>query len=128
MRDLDSTGVVSAFRQNVSTGVASAFRRNWLLLTVFRLLAAAATAGAQDQPLAFAPPAAGIAVTTNVEYAVSGDAHLAMDVYTPPVAAPGGPALVFFNRGTGESRRTRLYDGWARAAASQGIVGVLADL
>src|SRR5215510_13353212 len=69
-----STAVASAFRRNVSTGVASAFRRNWLLLTVFRLLAAAATAGAQDQPLAFAPPAAGIAVTTSVEYAVASDA------------------------------------------------------
>jgi len=96
------------------------------VLTVFCL--SAAPAAAQDQPLAFSPPAAGIPVTTNVEYAVTGDVHLAMDVYTPPVAASGGPALVFFNRGTGEGRRTRLYDGWARAAASQGIVGVLADL
>ena len=78
--------------------------------------------------MAFAPPSAGITVESNVEYGVAGSTRLAMDVYRPPNAAPGRPALIFFNRAAGEDRHGRFYDAWARAAASAGIVGILPDL
>src|SRR3954469_9612849 len=103
--------------------VVSAFRRN-----LYLLLVCASSAAAQDGPLAFAPPAAGIAVASNVEYGTSGSTKLAMDVYNPPAAASGAPALIFFNRATGEERHGRFYDAWARAAASKGIVAILPDL
>ena len=84
---------------------------------------------AQESPLAFPPPAAGITVASDVEYGTSETRRLAMDVYKP---AAGGaarvPALVFFNRATGAERSGRFYAGWARAAASKGIVGILPDL
>jgi dienelactone hydrolase len=74
--------------------------------------------------MAFAPPANGITVTANVTYA----SGLAMDVYKGPTSSPAAPALVFFNRATGDDRHGRFYDAWARAAASKGIVAVLPDL
>jgi dienelactone hydrolase len=84
---------------------------------------------AQEPPLAFPPPAAGITVASDVEYGRSGTTRLAMDVYRP---ASGGaarrPALVFFNRATGPERSGRFYAAWARAAASQGVIGILPDL
>jgi hypothetical protein len=84
---------------------------------------------AQESPLAFPPPAAGITVASDVAYGTSGTTRLAMDVYKP---APGGaarmPALVFFNRATGAERSGRFYAGWARAAASKGIIAILPDL
>jgi dienelactone hydrolase len=86
--------------------------------------ATAALAGAQEPPMAFAPPADGITVAANMAYAPG----LAMDVYRPPAQAPGRPALVFFNRATGDDRHGRFYDAWARAAASAGIVAILPDL
>lgn len=84
---------------------------------------------AQGAPMAFPPPAPGITVASDIEYGTSGTTRLAMDVYTP---APGGaarkPALVFFNRATGAERGDRFYAAWARAAASEGIIGILPDL
>jgi dienelactone hydrolase len=78
--------------------------------------------------MAFPPPAAGITVTENVGYAVSGPTRLAMDVYRPVSAAPARPAIVFFNRAAGAERRGRFYDAWARAAASKGVVAILPDI
>jgi ribosomal protein S18 acetylase RimI-like enzyme len=80
-------------------------------------------------PLAFPSPAPGITVTSDIEYGMSGTTRLAMDVYKPALA-PGAkvPALVFFNRATGAHRSDRFYDGWARAAASKGLIGILPDL
>lgn len=52
-----------------------------------------------------------------------------MDIYKP--ASTRGtklPALVFFNRATGADRSGRFYSAWARAAASNGLIGILPDL
>ena len=79
--------------------------------------------------MAFAAPAPGITVATDVAYGSSGTTRLAMDVYKPAMAAGAkAPALVFFNRATGADRSGRFYASWARAAASKGIVGILPDL
>lgn len=78
--------------------------------------------------MAFAPPAANITVSTGVEYGRAGETRLAMDVYKPASASGRLPALVFFNRATGAERSGTFYAGWARAAASKGIVAVLPDL
>ena len=84
-----------------------------LLLAQYLILltgsSAVAFAGGQTPapppPLAFPPPAPGIIVASDVEYASSGTTRLAMDLYKPDVP-PGVkvPALVFFNRATGADR------------------------
>jgi hypothetical protein len=80
-------------------------------------------------PLAFPPPAPGVTVESDLEYGISGSTRLAMDVYKPSAAAGARlPALVFFNRATGADRSGRFYAAWARAAASQGLIGILPDL
>ena len=93
------------------------------------LLSAPAIAAAQPAPYAFPPPAPGITVAADVEYATSGSTALAMDVYTPP---PGSstrrPALIFFNRAVGKDRKWDFYAAWARTAASKGLVGIVPDL
>lgn len=79
--------------------------------------------------MAFRAPAENIIVNTDVEYATSGTAHLAMDVYKPATARGAKlPALVFFNRATGADRSGRFYSAWARAAASNRVIGILPDL
>lgn len=50
-----------------------------------------------------------------------------MDIYKPSRGAKL-PALIFFNRATGADRSGRFYSGWARAAASNGVIGILPDL
>ena len=84
--------------------------------------------------MAFAAPATGITVTSDVQYGASGGTRLAMDIYRRATlqgrhepAAPM-PALVFFNRATGADRSQPFYVAWARAAASKGIIGILPDL
>jgi dienelactone hydrolase len=49
-----------------------------------------------------------------------------MDIYR--LARGARPALIFFNRAMGAERRGSLYEGWARAAASHDLVGVVPDL
>lgn len=102
-------------------------------LLLFLVLAAPA-ARAQQPRMAFAAPVADIAVTSDVQYGVSGGTRLAMDIYRratlqgrqePPMRMP---ALVFFNRATGTDRSQPFYAAWARAAASKGIIGILPDL
>jgi hypothetical protein len=79
--------------------------------------------------MAFTAPAENIIVATDVEYATSGTTRLAMDVYRPPTARGAKlPALVFFNRATGADRSGRFYSAWAKAAASNGLIGILPDL
>jgi len=99
------------------------------LILLYPILAAAGAIGAQEPRMAFAPPSGNIAVVSDVEYATSGTTRLAMDLYKPAVA-PGVrvPALVFFNRAAGAERSGRFYAAWARAAASQGVIGILPDL
>jgi dienelactone hydrolase len=99
-----------------------------LLLSVM-VLTRAATANAQTPHFAFPAAAPGIAVTKDVQYGMSGSTALAMDIYRP--AGSKGmrmPALVFFNRATGAERSGEFYAGWARTAASKGIVAILPDL
>lgn len=84
---------------------------------------------AQQAPYAFPPVAAGVTVSSDVEYGKVGATTLAMDVYKPP---PGGtgrrPALIFFNRAAGADRKWDFYASWARAAASKGLIGIVPDL
>jgi hypothetical protein len=101
------------------------------LLSVYLLAAGSSIAGqAPSEPrMAFPAPLADITVVADVAYGMSGTTRLAMDVYKPKAAASTrGPALVFFNRATGADRSGRFYAGWARAAASKGIIGILPDL
>jgi dienelactone hydrolase len=92
-------------------------------------LSAPAIAVAQQAPYAFPPPAPGIAVTENVEYAKTADAALAMDVYRPaPGSSTRRPALIFFNRAVGKDRQWDFYASWARTAASKGLVAIVPDL
>ena len=101
------------------------------------VLAAPMAALAQPAPYAFPPPAPGITVSEDVEYAKSADTALAMDVYKPaPFDAAQGragsstrrPALIFFNRAFGKDRKWDFYASWARTAASSGLVGIVPDL
>jgi dienelactone hydrolase len=100
-----------------------------LLIAASHALALEGQGPPQPPPLAFPTPAPNIAVASNVEYGRSGTTRLAMDLYKPDV--PSGakvPALIFFNRATGADRSGRFYASWARAAASNGLIGILPDL
>ena len=100
---------------------------NRLLLVL--IAGAAAPAGAQDFPFAIRPPAAGVTVTRDVEYARGDTMTLRMDVYRPADAGSRRlPTLVFFNRATGADRSGPFYAAWARVAASRGVVAVLPDV
>ena len=93
------------------------------------VLLAPVAALAQQAPYAFPPPAPGVTVTSDVEYARSEATTLAMDVYKPPFnGAQGRPALIFFNRATRQDRKWDFYAAWARTAASKGIVGIVPDI
>src|SRR5262245_50202226 len=98
-------------------------------LLVASTVAAFGQNAATPPPLAFPPPAADIVVASDVEYGTSNGTRLAMDVYKPSTTRGAKlPALVFFNRATGAERSGRFYSGWARAAASNGVIGILPDL
>jgi len=107
--------------------------RHTSVLPPLLLLASTAVASGQNAatppPLAFPPPATDIIVTSDVEYGTSGSTRLAMDIYKPPASRGAKlPALIFFNRATGADRSSRFYSAWARAAASNGVIGILPDL
>ena len=101
-------------------------------ILLYLVAAISSSAAAQAPRFAFAEPAAGVRVLTNVTYATSGTTTLAMDVYQPPASAGTRfPALIFFNGATGADRSggmSGFYAQWAKAAASRGIVGILPDL
>jgi dienelactone hydrolase len=99
-------------------------------ITVVALGGLARGATAQAPRLAFAAPSPDIRVSRDVPFDSAGGALLAMDVYQLPRArnTRTRPALIFFNRATGADRRGPLYAGWARAAASHDLVGVVPDL
>jgi dienelactone hydrolase len=92
------------------------------------IAAASASAAGQTPKLAFAPPARDIAVRT-LAYAVDSGMRLSLDVFQrPKIREKARPALIFFNRAVGDERRSPVYVGWARAAASHDIAGIIADL
>ncbi len=84
-------------------------------------------AAGQDGSLPFPPPDAGVQMTADVVYGASAAGPLRMDVYR----APGGgakPVLLFLIRANGPERHQAIYDAWARAAASRGLVAILPDI
>ena len=98
---------------------------------LYCLLSLPAAAAAQQAPQAYAfpPPATGVTVNGDVEYAKSGDVVLAMDVYKPSSgSSTRRPALIFFNRAVGQDRKWDFYAAWARTAASKGLVGIVPDI
>ena len=91
------------------------------------------TRGAPAQPpprLAFPAPSPAVRVRTDVPFDTAGGTVLAMDVYQLPRtrSTRARPALIFFNRAVGGDRRGPLYAGWAGAAASHDLVGIVPDL
>ena len=72
------------------------------------------------------PPAGTFAVVQDLRYRDGDTARLRMDIYRPARVRGAVPALVFFAFGT--PRENSAYVAWARVAASQGLVAVLADL
>lgn len=87
----------------------------------------AGSSAAQTPRLAFRTPARDVSVTT-VQFDSDSAIALAMDLYRQPSTGRPRAALIFFNRGSGADRHTPLYDGWARAAASRDLVGIVPDL
>jgi len=103
-------------------------QRAALLYCVLTVLAPIA-ARAQPPNYAFPPPAPGVTVASDVEYAKPEGTALAMDVFKPaPESSARRPALIFFNRATGQDRKWDFYAAWARTAASKGIVGIVPDI
>ena len=102
----------------------------WRCITIGTLGGVASGAWAQPPRLAFAPASPAVRVRTDVPFDSTTGSALAMDVYQLPRARAGRarPVLIFFNRATGADRRGPLYAAWARAAASQDIVGIVPDL
>ncbi len=81
---------------------------------------------AQDAPFFFPAPSA--RVSKDVEYGRVDTTTLRMDVYRPSSAKGATPVLVLFNVAVGQQRGNSFYKGWARAAASKGIVAIVPDL
>lgn len=105
----------------------TAKRQASIIVSLMLLLGAAVSA--QQAKLAFPRPSARVTVSANVPFAGLGTSTLAMDVYQlPRTAGRLRPALIFFNRASGADRRSALYDGWGRAAASRELVGIVPDL
>lgn len=77
----------------------------------------------------FFPTAPGsFVVTRDVQYGTLDTATLRMDVYRPANVSAPAPALIFFNQAVGPQRANDFYVGWARAAASKGLVAIVPDL
>jgi dienelactone hydrolase len=99
------------------------------LLSVPAVALLAAAAQAQAPRFVLPVDTSAVDVTMNHQYATSDTVALKMDVYRQKGAPRAGqPALIFFNRATGANRSGAFYLGWARAAASRGVVAVLPDL
>ena len=83
---------------------------------------------AQEIRFFFPTPAGSFSVTRDVQYGTLDTATLRMDVYRPAGASAPAPALIFFNQAIGPQRANDFYVGWARAAASKGLVAIVPDL
>lgn len=93
------------------------------------IVAGAAVHSAQEMRFLYPAPAAGaLAISRDVPYGTSADVPLKMDVYRPAAPAGAVPALIFFNTASGPQRQNAFYSGWAQAAASKGIAGIVPDL
>jgi dienelactone hydrolase len=89
----------------------------------------AASLSAQGMRFLFPAPAPGsVTVTSNVQYGTLDTATLRMDVYRPAGVNAPAPALIFFNQAVGPERTNDFYVGWARAAASKGLIAIVPDL
>src|SRR6185503_7296627 len=89
----------------------------------------ASSIGAQEARFFFPISPGSFTVTSNAQYGSLDTATLHMDVYRPAGATASAPALIFFNQAVGEQQRTNdFYVGWARAAASKGLVAIVPDL
>ena len=82
---------------------------------------------AQAPPFFFPPAPGSYTVMNDVQYGTLDTATLRMDVYRPAGASPA-PALILFNQAVGQQRTNAFYVGWARAAASKGLVAIVPDL
>jgi hypothetical protein len=99
-----------------------------LLVTFF---GAALAIGATAQELRFlypAPPPGTVTISRDVTYGTVDGTALKMDVYRSSRTGARGPALIFFNVASGPQRGNAFYAGWAQAAASRGLVGIVPDL
>lgn len=77
----------------------------------------------------YPPPAEGsVDVMRGIPYGGPDSLPLLTDVYRPTAATGPAPALVFFVASMGPGRDAPFVVGWARAAASNGLVGVYPDL
>jgi dienelactone hydrolase len=93
------------------------------------LLALSATWCLAQPRFYFPAPAPGsVTVTSNVPNGTLDTTTLRMDVYRPAGSAAPAPALIFFNQAVGAERNNAFYVGWARAAASKGLVAIVPDL
>ncbi len=96
---------------------------------VMSIAAGASLANAQEPPFYYPPPAAGsVTVTKDVQYGRSDTLALRMDVFRPKNGAERAPVLIIFYGGVGADRSNGFSEGWAKAAASRGLVAVLPDI
>ena len=90
---------------------------------------ASSLANAQEAPFYYPPPAAGsITITRGIQFGRGDTLSLRMDVFRPKNASGRLPMLIVFYSGVGAQRSNSFSEGWANAAASRGLVSVLADI
>lgn len=91
--------------------------------------AAPSSANAQEAPFYYPAPAPGsIAITRGIQFGRSDTLPLRMDVFRPKNGSGRLPMLIVFYSGVGAQRSNSFSEGWANAAASRGLVSVLADI
>ena len=100
-----------------------------LVLALSAIPGTVSLGNAQEQPFYYPPPIAGsVTVTRGVQFGRSDTLALRMDVFRPKNASGRLPVLIVFFSGIGAQRSNSFTEGWANAAASRGLVSVLADL
>jgi dienelactone hydrolase len=104
-------------------------RRSGILLALSLVTAGTTLANAQATSFYYPTPAAGsVTITRGVQFGRSDTLPLRMDVFRPAGATASLPMLVIFFGGVGVQRSNGFSEAWANAAASRGIVAVLADI
>jgi hypothetical protein len=93
------------------------------------VVAVAGSVNAQEISFYYPAPAAGtVTIVKGVQFGRSDTLELRMDVFRPKATAGPLPILVIFYGGVGAQRSNGFSEGWANAAASRGMVAVLADI